>query len=386
MKRFLMIFTIISIVLLSFCGGRKTVKGIERKTIKGVMHIFNPARPLKGTLSLQVEEIFRFNPSRINKKFKVEDFTRDSQKNIYLLDRKSFRIYKINRKGKVVATFLNKGEGPGEFKYLPRIYFRNGYIWATSMNKAVKYDTEGNIIKEATFTQFYWFILPAESDKFLGDYPERNKNGFKGDRLVLFGWNEKPIVTLLESKYIGMLFFNLENVNRAFVASTPVLPRPLYQYDPVSHMVYITESKDYIIYVKSLDGDTKIVIHRNFSSIPFSEKKKNLFLKDMGEAPEKFKIALKKNLPNYLCAISNIKALPGGYLMVMSTQDINKVSYDLFSPDGEFAYVLKFPEKISVNRSGKFYPDGTLGILEEEGNSEYYIEYRIKNLPEVFGK
>jgi hypothetical protein len=55
----------------------------------------------------------------------------------------------------------------------------------------------------------------------------------------------------------------------------------------------------------------------------------------------------------------------------------------VYDPEGKYVYIIKAPEDISLDRLA-FYEFG-FGIQEERDEMPVYMEYRIKNLPEIFG-
>lgn len=63
--------------------------------------------------------------------------------------------------------------------------------------------------------------------------------------------------------------------------------------------------------------------------------------------------------------------------------DENKFYYDVFDPEGKYTYVIKEPEGISLEQV-QFYSDGFAKIETTEDGFQIYVEYKIKNLPEIF--
>ena len=47
----------------------------------------------------------------------ITSMCEDDKQNIYVLDRKAFKIYKFSAKGKLLLSFGNRGQGPGDFAY-----------------------------------------------------------------------------------------------------------------------------------------------------------------------------------------------------------------------------------------------------------------------------
>ena len=81
-------------------------------------------------------------------------------------------------------------------------------------------------------------------------------------------------------------------------------------------------------------------------------------------------------------AIKSVKTLPRGYLAVYRVSAPKMFEIDVFDPEGKFVYILKAPDEISMEEA-HFYNFG-FSTLEIRDDFRFYVEYRIKNLPEIF--
>jgi hypothetical protein len=132
------------------------------------------------------------------------------------------------------------------------------------------------------------------------------------------------------------------------------------------------------IQVRDLEGKTLRVIEKPHKKIKLSrqEKEKVTFYK--GPA-DNWKI---DNCPDYLVALREIETMPGGHLAAFRFSSFEKTEIDIFDSQGRFIYTLALPEKIEL-RNPFFHRTGMAGVLYGE-DSTVYVEYRIKNLPEIF--
>ena len=85
-----------------------------------------------------------------------------------------------------------------------------------------------------------------------------------------------------------------------------------------------------------------------------------------------------------MAAIKEIKALPNGYMAVSRITGPDETEVDVFDPDGKYVYILKTEQDVSLDKAE--YYDFGFGELEERDDLYVYVEYRIKNLPEIFNK
>ena len=88
--------------------------------------------------------------------------------------------------------------------------------------------------------------------------------------------------------------------------------------------------------------------------------------------------------PNRLIAVKDVKPLPKGYLAVYRVSGVKKFEIDVFDPQGRYVYALIPPPEVKMDEA-QFFNFG-FGTVEETGDSFAYREYRVNNLPEVFGK
>ncbi len=75
--------------------------------------------------------------------------------------------------------------------------------------------------------------------------------------------------------------------------------------------------------------------------------------------------------------------MPKGHLAVFRITGPKKMELDVFDPEGRYLYAVIWPENFGSELG--FFASG-FGMIEQDGDYRVYREYRIKNLPEIFGK
>jgi hypothetical protein len=88
--------------------------------------------------------------------------------------------------------------------------------------------------------------------------------------------------------------------------------------------------------------------------------------------------------PDRLVAIKDVMPLPKGYLAVYRVSGVKKFEIDVFDTQGRYLYALVPPPGVKMDRA-QFFSSG-FGTIEDAEDYPLYREYRVKNLPEVFGK
>ena len=88
--------------------------------------------------------------------------------------------------------------------------------------------------------------------------------------------------------------------------------------------------------------------------------------------------------PDTLIALRSMTTLPNGYLAVYRVSGPQLSEIDVFDPEGKYVCVLKAPSEILPGRT-KFYDFG-FSTLETIDDFPVYVEYGVKNLPEIFSQ
>ena len=71
-------------------------------------------------------------------------------------------------------------------------------------------------------------------------------------------------------------------------------------------------------------------------------------------------------------------------MAVFRVSGMRQIEIDVFDKQGRYQYALELPAGLKTERM-KFLPFG-FALIESDGDFSVYREYKIKNLPEVFGK
>jgi hypothetical protein len=86
--------------------------------------------------------------------------------------------------------------------------------------------------------------------------------------------------------------------------------------------------------------------------------------------------------PDKLMILKEMKTLPKGYLAVYRISGPKEYEVDIFDEQGRYVYKIETHENINLDRA-VFYDFG-FSTVETVDDFPVYVEYRIKNLPEIF--
>ena len=166
---------------------------------------------------------------------------------------------------------------------------------------------------------------------------------------------------------------------RTFNASG-VTPEILYAFNEDTKNIAVGLNMEYKIAVKNLQGQTQYVIERPMQHVHLNiEDKKKLIKWDPSIDFKKWQLSV---FPDNMAAMKGIYSLPNGYLAVSRISSPDETEIDVFDPEGKYIYILKTEQGVSLD-GAEFYDFG-FGKLEERDDLSIYVEYKIKNLPEIF--
>ncbi len=284
---------------------------------------------------------------------------------------------------KLLRRFCKKGEGPGELKLNPGvpnyIVITPKEILAVSMDKAIAFSTDGQVLKEMKIPMFTNYLHPRTQ-------------GFIGMR---FNLTQKPIVQVKtmdkEMKDQKVFYKQRLSGGQNLVDLT---------YDGVNiavegERIYVDQSKNgFEIGVYDMNGNLQKLIKKDVPKIKFSDKhkqaamevlKNNSGVKNMGW--ENFKKVVKFTHQEYLPAIQDMTVHKGRIYVMTNTKEAGKVRYLVFDTDGKELTRYDLPQPIESDfgakvfgRPGRFYKfyQGYYYYLVEDEEAESWELHRSK--------
>ncbi len=118
---------VLTLLIFLACNSAPETYTVETKD--GVRHVHNLA-PLWGDEpKIELEFVQKIGELEGNDEnyqlYRPSDMALDSENNIYIVDSGNYRIMKYNENGKLLISFGNKGQGPGEFEIPYRIFLKS---------------------------------------------------------------------------------------------------------------------------------------------------------------------------------------------------------------------------------------------------------------------
>jgi hypothetical protein len=353
------------------------------KTIDGVPHVLNPSRPLHGTIKLEVERTRTINPyDQPNVGMRSVSFSRSEAGEVILFDTNGSEAHRFGTDGKYLGLLTKKGQGPGEFNSFSfyRVFFQGPDIWIHGSRKVARFDGRGRFLGERKLQNRC--SLSLDTGRFLAldskrDDPKKQVGILKEVKFSMDG--AETGIELLRAENVG----EIRSADGSSGFSEPWgTPSFFFAASRDTGRIYCGLNTKYLIRVKDFEGKDALIIQREYENIKVKRSEVGKLipwaLKDEG-----MKWALSA-YPDRYAAIRDIAAFPKGYLAVYRISGFEAFEIDIFSPKGEYLYILVPPAGVNID-DARFFSSG-FATVEQDGDSSVYREYRIKNLPEIFGR
>jgi len=355
------------------------------ETENGVKVVKNPAEPMKGTVLLEVEKALTINPyDQPDVGMRSVRFVRDADGGVILFDWNEPEAHRFGPKGEYLGSFIKKGQGPGEFSSGMgfSLILMGGRIWGTGGMKLAEFDGDGRFVREQKLKDHPSIIV--DENRYLTERTEWNKDRTEQTRIIsLVRITKESLSDVREVDLIqGIGIGSIRNKSgKGGLVDPWGTPNLCFAYSRETQKIYAAVNTDYEIFVKNLKGETLSVIEKKHENVRISRKDvEAMFGKQVKN--DTFKWIL-DSYPDRLVAMNGIQPLANGCLLVRRVSGPKKAEMDVFDGEGRYLYVLEAPKAISFDVV-TFHNRG-FSLVETTGKFPVYVDYRITNLPDIFG-
>lgn len=356
---------------------------VEFKTIDGVPHAFNPALPLKGTIKLEVERTRTIDPyTQSDVGMRMILFTRDSVGSVILYDPNGAEGHRFGPSGEYLGVLTRKGQGPGEFSPGMPYYafFAESKICVFGGQKVALLDGDGKFLQDKVLKNR--FSTAVDAGHFLSTVTSwtESKDQIRTVKLVNFSMDgEEVAVDLFQAEKVGQI---RHPSGQGGLIEGWGTPNVFSAGDGARKRVFCGLNTEYKIWVKDYSGKDLLVIqkdHKNAKATRADVEK----LMSGAFKNERLKWLLDA-FPDRFVAIKDVVPLPQGYLAIFRVTGPGVLEIDIFDPKGQYLYALIPPAGVRLDLA-QFFATG-FATIDESEDSSVYREYRIRNLPEIFGR
>lgn len=385
----ILIVLCLALVLVFLSNGCKQ-SGITTEIIDGVKHVHNPADPIKGTIELELEETLRIDMAeqKAEDLFVFQRFWKGPQGNVYLYDWTKKTAHQFDPNGNFLGAFCRIGQGPGEFsQYSPFAlhFIKEGEIWAIGGSKVARFDMERNFLGETRGGDWLWDAVYMDETSFVAMRSEHVGEGreMREWTVISYGGMNQESQSEILHDYFRATDVGIIRVGQSAFAEEWATPRVYWAYDDFNKRVYTMLNTEYKITSHELEGGSFFVFDKVHKNYPLEKDEREKYIKEKFERYRRVEWFMQA-YPKEFCAVRAIKPLPRGHLAVYSIDGVEMFSIDVYDSDGRFLYVLKPPQGVSLEHA-TFYDFG-FALREEKEDRDIYLEYKVTNLPEIFGE
>jgi hypothetical protein len=356
----------------------------------GVKVIKNPAEPLYGEITFELEEDLSIgNEEDENYMFYgLVVLAVDSEGNIFVLDGGNCRIQKFDKNGRYLQTIGGRGEGPGEFEQPMWMHIDTEdriYGYDSLRRNLHVFEKDGKFKETIKLTQSLVFRSGiAERGNILAPTRFYSQDGSTRD-VVLMDSKGKVI------KRIASYPYELPPRIKNRTLGNPYSHR-LHFYPASDGSGVYGHSSKYRLYILSNLGETRFLIENDEKPEPITQKDKSELVDSYLENQDKLnrKEKLNRNEVKKGYVFPKIKPFFQRLILdnkgriyvkrfkLYNPEDRSEV-FDVFSKNGYYIYRVKMPLPPSIIREGCIYRtelDRDTGYIEVK-------RYKIKNWEQI---
>lgn len=382
-----LIFLIFLVSLFLYCGPKQ--EKVERYTEDGVEVVINHLEPyeIKGEPSTFIlDEEFTIDTERDDiAELGLTDigvyFDADSNGNIYLASHKNTEgiIFKFDRYGNFIRSFVRKGQGPGELQahtsqsLCLNVDHKDHIAVSDFGNKISKFGSEGNLIGEVKLNSNIIYAIPLENGNYLTYIRVMDPSA----EFI----NQNPL-SLYNNKFEEIKQLDLQKIPNPIIGKRLKGTYHILSWSVSRGRIFTGfQERGYEIYVYDLEGNLLQKIKKEYKPVPVPEEHKKKIMKDF-KAPIFDDIRNKIYFPHSMPPYQSFFTDDEGRLLVMTYEkgkNPGEYIYDIFNPDGIFISsksLRVFNDESGVYakiKNGRFYC-----LNEKDSGYKELVVYRMK--------
>ncbi len=270
----------------------------------------------------------------------IDSVCEDAQKNVYVLDRMASKIYKFSPDGKLLLSFGNKGQGPGEFQAPHDIYIApDGHIIVSEDIAFVSmFNAEGQFIERISAKKGLALTYLEEDIFYAWEWDE-------GGRTQLLVDKEGTIVKTFFSESNDDMSVSAPDESGRLVRFNFATPEiaPSFMFNRFNNHFVVAFNNHYEFSLFDSKGTILSTVKRDIKPSKLSTKERDFLLTQMQETrdwPTWIMKLIRKNISKTKTYFDNIR-VSEKYIFVFRVRenltDINShFPVDIFNLDGDF--------------------------------------------------
>ena len=247
---------------------------------------------------------------------------------MYIPQKHNVQIYSM-KDFSLIKEFSGKGEGPGEFRFVPRIRLFEDYILMKDLQKIMLFSHMGELIEEIK-KPFEVSVVEPVPGGFLCSYRKFDRNTQQRTRGFYIYTKKfeqkKKLMEYVDDSY---------RFNRAKRIAIQKFPYIYVKTILYKDKIFIgNNTKGFCFEVFNLKGDKLYEINRDYEKIKITNEYRSDFLKDQKKYKENNQIKTKYDFNQYFPAFRNFELKNDQIIVTLYSKDFvprqeNRIYLDL---------------------------------------------------------
>ncbi|MGD2245531.1 MAG: NHL repeat-containing protein [Candidatus Aminicenantes bacterium] len=356
----------------------------------GIKIVKNPAEPLYGEITLELEEDLNIGREDDDNYlfYQPRNISIDDQKNIYILERGNHRIQKFSKDGQFLQTIGKKGQGPGEFERPYSLFVdKNNAIYVSDRGKIHFFDSTGEFAKTIPLSdQVSTFFVSSEGNIY-GLSTQRSERA-RTELIVKMDSEGKTLKNITQFAEVNQVMRKSGNMVSTFSITHAYNQRLHFAFSNKERL-YSGDSSEYAFSQINLEGEVELIIKKEESLHSISQKEKDKIFEGLSQLVEQWPKEVVEEavqFPGYRPFFDRILTDDRGRIFIRRVRPVldesENVEFDIFSPEGHYLYRAIAPVSPEIIQNGYVYD---LHASDETGEVKIK-KYQVLNWDQIAEK
>jgi len=362
----LLTICLISILVMS-CTREQTAKKAEwRGEVEfknDIKIVKNPSEPLYGEIFLELEEDLSIGREDDDDYlfYQPRNISVDDQRNIYILERGTHRVQKFDKDGQFLQTIGKKGQGPGEFERPYSLFLdKNNNIYVSDRRKIHFFSHTGKFVKTIPLSdQVNNFFVSSEGNIY-GLMTQRSERE-RTELIVKMNSDGKILKNIAKFAEITQVMRKSGNMISRFSITHTYNPSLYFAFSN-DEQLFSGNSSEYIFSQINLEGEVELIVKKEESFHPISQKEKDKIFEGLSQLVEQWPKEVVEEavqFPVHRPFFDRILTDDRGRIFIRRVKPVldesKNVEFDIFNKEGYYLHRAILPLSPEIIQNGYFY-------------------------------
>lgn len=340
----------------------------------------NPDKPLKGKWDFQLQKEWEIEEAGddLFARFGSIDVAKNG--NIYVTDSKQLKVFILDKDGKFISVFGKKGEGPGEFIYMPGMQIVDDTLVFRQSGRIHYFDLNGAFQQAVTIPSDLRARTFASKDVFISA-PFTPPSGSKDKlKVSVYDCKDKSRKEIAQYSHYEKATTSSSSGGQSIRVSVffgGITPSMELHYG--NGKIFYGMTDNYQINMVDPQGNPKggFTIEGRDRK-PISKEYKKSQFRVTGNIPKEMVDNIIQGMPDEATFFASIQTDANGliYCRVPDPENKKTLFYDIFSPNGKYLHNAEIKIEDDIERICLRDNVLVLGVTDEDGNYKL-VKYTI---------